>query len=215
MAFLLIRTFGSVVGLLLLQLNSNCQNLASAIVGIKVIPTSEQVVYQNKNYSLLLFPNSSKSYYEMDSLRGMTPSIYLPDSAQDGDYIAFYDSAYKFPAAIFSYKNRKPDGLISWYNTNGLPIKESNYQSGELNGFMIFYDGFGHLTQLEEYKNGKRNGCSMSFFDSSLPSRVCHYKDDKLDGEYRQWAYRINKEYVLYKHVIYKNNRITKVIHGK
>ncbi len=203
------QTLGILLGLLLWQVNSYSQMVLEASVRVNVTPSSMTVIYQNKYYNLLLFPDSAKYYYQLNSF-GATPSIYLPDSANDGDYIAFYDSSNKFPAVMFSYKQRKPDGLICWYNGNGFPVKKANYQNGKLNGFSFFYDGIGNLTQLVEYKNGSRDGCLMSFFDPSHPSIICYYKNDLLDGEFKQWGYRMNNEYFLSLHVTYKNGKIVK-----
>jgi antitoxin component YwqK of YwqJK toxin-antitoxin module len=209
------QTFGILIGLLLLQISGRCQDILIGYAHVRVTPTSLIVTYQNKNYNLLLFPNSAKYYYQLDSLRGLTPAVYLPDSAKDGNYIAFYDFANEFPVAIFSYKNSVPDGLICWYNENGYPVKKANYQNGKLNGFTFFYDGYGNLKQLEEYKNDKQDGCSISFFDASHPSIVCYYKNDLLNGEFRQWAYRMNNEYFLKEHLLYKNNKVVKHINDK
>ena len=187
---------------------SIAQNIITGIRSVKIISSNIEVKYQNENYSLFIFNDSAKFYFELDSLKPFIPNFILPNTAEDGNYIGFYDKQNLYPAIKALYKNHKLDSLLSFFNSNGLPLKIANYSNGIENGFTFFYDGFGNLTQLVEFKSGIRDGYSLAFFDPSHPSLVCNYSQGKLNGEYKEWGFDFSNNYILTKHYFYRNGKI-------
>lgn len=89
------------------------------------------------------------------------------------------------------YVNKQKEGTWKYYNKKGKIINEEQYKHNQKNGIEKKFDMDGkNLLEQTTYVEGKKEGqCYKNLFSAGY--YIANYKDDKLEGEYKE--YRPNK----------------------
>ncbi len=108
------------------------------------------------------------------------------------------------------------DGPYEYKSSSGDFAESGTYAAGKKTGLWTQYGSDGKISSEKNYLDGKLNGTSKSFTNGVL-RKVEEYKDDVLDGVYKEYddagnilyniAYKNGKKHGNY--ISYKNNEVT------
>jgi hypothetical protein len=107
-------------------------------------------------------------YYKLKEVDKNKDSIFQSKGDTNMTYVKIYShrlhdtTRYLLEGTGYFYK-QKMHGIQKMYNDEGLMISQMSYKKGLKNGQQLLYSKPGRLMQ------------------------ECNYKDDKLDGVYKQW----------------------------
>ncbi|MES1939230.1 hypothetical protein T5B8_03261 [Salinisphaera sp. T5B8] len=127
---------------------------------------------------------------------------YESHDAENGTLkqVGIHDSEGRFHGLVVSFgengklRSEQPlrhgviDGEVRCYNpVTGLLRCRTPYVDGKIEGIKQTYSA-GTLYRLEQYENDERNGWAESYGNGGKHlTRRSHYRNDKLDGDYRAW----------------------------
>ena len=99
---------------------------------------------------------------------------------------------YYYPGSdsVHSKSDFRQDGKIAYvtmYHLTGKMLAKGKYVNEQKDSVWNFYDTLkGILISTETYLNGKKNGLSKVYFRNGAISEEKHYKNDLLDGTFKQ-----------------------------
>lgn len=85
---------------------------------------------------------------------------------------------------IANYQNGNLNGLITWFDHKGRKSKEDEYKDGLLDGKSRSYYKNGRVMEEAEYLNDKAHGLYRMFFDDGALYQTGTYSADKKNGKW-------------------------------
>lgn len=97
------------------------------------------------------------------------------------------------PKAIIKHESKLNRSVATFYHETGGVISHGIYRNQKKDSVWTGFDNTGILRFKETYKNGKLNGKRQEFFPPEQGTKkqvtltIKHYKNDLLDGEFREY----------------------------
>ncbi len=154
---------------------------------------SETAGYFNNIRSTRVLPYNKRAdqkllyLYTNDELAGRG-QLSSDGQNLDGAWTIFYTPGNV--KATGSFKDSKKQGEWIFYYFSGKIKAKENYLNDKQDGRQLYYSEQGLITNDQTFVNGQKNGVETDYFPGGLVSSIADYKDDKLDGDYKEYLYR-------------------------
>ena len=103
------------------------------------------------------------------------------------------------------YIDSKPEGTWKYYSEQGIPIAETNYKDGKLNGESINYYESGAIYSKGNYVNNLREGIYTWYAWNGQKESEVSFKNGKKEGAQLFWSPITEK---IVKQEFYKNGEL-------
>ena len=138
--------------------------------------------------SLLSCGNSNKEFVPLSFYDNGQVELkcQLIDSLANGECIKYFLSGEI--EYIQNHKNGQLSGNAKHFHSNGQLHWEHNYnESGNINGFVQYYDSLGNKYLNANYSESKLKGISHLYFSNGEVMQVANFKEGKREGALFQY----------------------------
>ena len=124
------------------------------------------------------------NFDELENKKGL---FYLKESDDPytGGVFELYENGKKKTQG--SFKDGKPEGLMTIWHRNGLKKTEGSMKDGKPEGLMTEWYESGQKRYEENWKDGKKGGLMTSWYESGQKKNEENWKDGKKEGLMTSW----------------------------
>ena len=141
-----------------------------------------EITYKAGIYTLAVFTDKLGTDY--------TGSPITDEPEQDGTFLYQDEDKYdfsKYPMGFGTFKDGKPDGLMTGWYPHGQKWREETFKDGQKDGLWIEWHENGQKRLEGNYKDGKQDGLWTYWYENGPKKEEGTWKDGKQDGKHTQW----------------------------
>jgi len=134
---------------------------------------------------------------------------HFSNGKKNGEFTDFsYKDGKQYVSKITNYSNNILNGPLLKLYPNGVHNTFASYCNNKLHGTYLRRYENNIIMQQCNYHHGQYHGSFASYYPNGSTDTICEYQYNKLHGQYKK--FKVNGD--LYKHIIYNNGILDKVI---
>ena len=145
-----------------------------------------EITYKAGIYTLAVFTDKLGTDYTGSPITDEDED----EDEQDGTFLYQDEDKYdfsKYPMGFGTFKDGKPDGLMTGWYPHGQKWREETFKDGQKDGLWIEWHENGQKRLEGNYKDGEEDGLVIQWYENGQKEYEAKFKDGKEDGLRTHW----------------------------